>query len=69
MSKRIEELRANDCRWPVGDKSEVPYDFCACPIKVGAYCEKHFKESVRLNYKTLRERSKKDMERLAKVVQ
>jgi hypothetical protein len=46
MPKRLEDLNAHDCKWPVG---EQPTTHCALHAPDGRYCETHTKMSgVRL---------------------
>lgn len=41
--KRLVDLEAGDCRFPVGDPGEASFGFCAAPVVVGScYCKHHF---------------------------
>ena len=40
--KTLQDLEANDCRWPLGDPQAPTFGFCGCPKLPGLpYCEPH----------------------------
>lgn len=40
--KKLNDLDANDCRWPIGDPRQDDFHFCAAPKELGRpYCAHH----------------------------
>ncbi len=41
-NKKLADLEANDCRWPIGDPRDEDFHFCAGhKLNDGPYCEFH----------------------------
>ena len=44
--KTLDDLEANDCRWPIGDPRHEGFHFCAAPKTLGRpYCAHHWNMS------------------------
>ena len=42
--KNLADLKANECRWPIGDPQEADFGFCGCKAMAGLpYCMEHAK--------------------------
>lgn len=39
VGKKLQDVGRNECRWPVGEDSEML--FCCAPVNKGSYCDSH----------------------------